>query len=354
MNQRDISFANFNLLNLNLPGKPIYSDTGGWSQEQYKIKIAWIGAMLINIDADVIGFQECWSVEALVECFTAAGLIDEYDIVARNLEPNPGIQVALAIKKGMLLGEPEWLDDFPENVRFEGLREKYGAQEEINISISKFGRSPLKVRIQPTGTNPEPAPITVYVVHLKSKGPARLDFAAPQAPILSAHASTAQNVVSHVRRVLEAGALRAQLDNEMIGNEDALVVLGDLNGATTSTTTELITGNPGYRFFEKSRAGSRSDQGLYTVEKLQQLRSFRHVYYTYIHKQKMESLDHIMVSDRFYDHADNRLWSYRDMVIYNDHLALPKDKLKSIGASDHAVVKAYFDWNPMDKIITAT
>ena len=71
--------------------------------------------------------------------------------------------------------------------------------------------------------------------------------------------------------MVEAGAFRAILDAEMKGNDKPVVIVGDLNDATLSVSTELLSGSPGYRFFAKSTAGLKSDTGLYTVEKLQQL-----------------------------------------------------------------------------------
>ena len=106
----------------------------------------------------------------------------------------------------------------------------------------------------------------------------------------------------------------------------------------------MIAARPAYRLFEKSRAGSASDLGLYSVERLQQLRSLRHVYYTYTFEGKRESLDHILVSEEFYDNADRRLWSFREMEVWNDHLNRPA--FKALGASDHGIVRAAFDWNP--------
>jgi hypothetical protein len=127
-----------------------------------------------------------------------------------------------------------------------------------------------------------------------------------------------------------------------------------LNDGTLSISTELLTGDPGYRFIAKSAAGSKSDAGLYTVEKLQQLRSFRHVYFTHVYKQKMESLDHILVSDRFYDHAINRCWTFNEMIVFNDHLVWDdKETRTSFGATDHGIIKASFDWNPMAKAVEA-
>lgn len=350
-NKRDISIATFNLYNLHLPGERIYSDDDGWSQEQFDAKVAWTAEKLKMLDADVIAFQECWHVDALKACFAAAGLADAYDIVGRTLNP-PGIQVALAARKGLIVGDPEWIEEFPEDCRFIDLKEARDAEEQVSITIKRFSRPPLKVRIQPEGTRPTPPEITIYVAHLKSKGPSTLSFRFPRADVLENHAQIAKTVVSHVRRIAEAGALRAILDTEMKGNDTPFIVVGDLNDGTLSTSTELLTGDPGYRFFEKSTAGSKSDAGLYTVEKLQQLRSFRHVYYTHIFKQKLESLDHILVSDAFYDNAINRKWSFKEMIVFNDHLIFDsKDSRTSIGANDHGIVRAEFDWNPMKEML---
>lgn len=347
-NTRDLSFATFNLYNLNLPGHAIYDNKEGWSEDDYETKVEWIADRLAVLDADVIAFEECWNADALKQCFERAKLLDDYDIVARTTKPE-GIQVALAARKGLLTGKPEWISAFPKNARFSGLREARDAKEKVSVSISKFSRPPLRVTIQPRGTRPTPPPVTIYVVHLKSKGPANLTFTPPIPAVQQDHATIAMSVVSHVRRIVEAGALRVMLNEEMRGNNDAFVVIGDLNDGTLSTSTELITNQPGYRFIEKSRAGSKSDLGLYTVEKLQQLRSFLHVYFTHIYQQNMESLDHILVSDAFYDHAITRKWSFNEMIIYNDHLAVedPAERTR-LGYNDHGIVRAQFDWNPME------
>ena len=158
---------------------------------------------------------------------------------------------------------------------------------------------------------------------------------------------------SHIRRVMEAGALRAVLDEVMASEaEDAIsptVVIGDLNDDTLAITTEMITDQPTYRVIEKSTAGHTSDKGLYTVARLQQYRSLRHVYYTHIFKDNRESLDHILVSEEFYDHSRKRRWSFREMEVYNDHLN--REEFEHEGASDHGLVRAYFDWNPMPATI---
>lgn len=346
-NIRDLSFATFNLYNLHLPGAPIYTDRDGWSVAEFERKVAWSADLLHILAADVIGFQECWSREALARVFEQAGLADEYDLVARDCDP-PAIQVALAVRRGLLRNEPRWIEAFPETCRFVDMKEARDAEETISLTIEKFSRPLLRVQIQPRGRSPKPPPVTIYVVHLKSKAPARLR-SDNDSPVLAHHGEIARSVAAHVRRIAEAGALRSILDAEMTGNNDPLVVLGDLNDGTLSISTELVTGSPGYRIFAKIRKGERSDRGLYTVEKLQQLASFRHVYYTHIYEQQMESLDHILVSDCFYDNARNRLWSFAGMTVFNDHLAFEtRVERVPFGVSDHGVVKATFDWNPAE------
>lgn len=365
-NRRDLSFATFNLLNLQAIGGLTYGDTPPFpdtpeGHAAYDLKVKWTAEKLRELDAEVIGFQELWSAQALLDVFKAAGLDQDYDLIARDA-PGPGQpQVALAVRKGedgasQLLPGAAWQAEFPDDFRFDGLRETDGSEEEITVTVSKFSRPILVARIQPTGTRPKPPEVAVYVAHLKSKGPARLSFRnAPE--VLDTWPSLTKSAVAHIRRVMEAAAFRAMLDQEMKRADDSLsptVVIGDLNDDSLSVTTEMIAAEPGYRMIEKSRTGNKSDAGLYSVERLQQLRSLRHVYYTHIYKNKMESLDHILVSEEFYDHARRRLWSFREMEVINDHLSREtKKELAEIGASDHGLVKAYFDWNPMPDDLTS-
>ncbi|WP_374299078.1 endonuclease/exonuclease/phosphatase family protein [Paracoccus sp. (in: a-proteobacteria)] len=341
MARKDISIANFNLLNLNLPGQPIY-DGDGWSEGEYEAKLGFSERILDDVDADIVGFQECWNADALADIFDRPALKGRYDLVARTTDP-PGIQVALAVRRGMLQGEPEWIEDLPEDARFTDLREARDAEEEVSVTIRRFSRPLLRVLVNKAEDTPD---IVVYVAHLKSKGPTTLRDD-DENPVMRRHRFIAQSVVSHVRRMVEAGAFRAILNDEMRRNDTPVVVLGDLNDGTTAVSTELLTGNPGYRFFAKSTAGRKSDLGLYTVEKLQQLRSFRHVYYTYIFRNQMESLDHIMVSDSFYDHSSIRKWSFREMRVLNDHLTATESERNRLGYNDHGIIVARFDWNPM-------
>ncbi len=365
-NMRDLSFATFNLLNLQVPGGLTYQNTPAFSDDEegraaYRKKIKWTGEQIKRLDAEVIAFQELWSRQALIDAFDEVGLGGDYDIVARDAPGRGRPQVALAVRKGrqgqsQLQDGAHWIEKFPATFKFEQLRETDGAQEEITLTITEFSRPVLHAVVQAEGTNPTPPPISVYVAHLKSKGPARLSFAEPRPDVLEHHAQVTKSAVSHIRRVMEAGAMRVMLNAKMKSeDEDSIspvVVLGDLNDDTLSVTTELLSDQPTYRMVEKSRAGLSSDKGLFSAERLQQYRSARHVYYTHVYRHKRESLDHILVSEEFYDHSRKRLWSFRELEVYNDHLN--RDSAKLEGASDHGQVRAYFDWNPMPEEIATT
>jgi endonuclease/exonuclease/phosphatase family metal-dependent hydrolase len=345
-NARDLILGTFNLLNLHEAGKPIYGNEG-WTQNEYDLKIKWTGQILAKFDADIIGFQELWSPAALTAAFNEAGLAGQYQMFTRDT--GTGINVAAAVRNGLAVSGLEWIEAFPDDARFENLREARDAEEMVSVTIRRFSRPVLKLTVRQPQRRPAPPPVTVYVAHLKSKAPT---FLRPDTsnPVLAQNRSVAMSVASHVRRMAEAGALRIILNKQMGGNSDPVVVMGDLNDGTSAVSTELLSGNPGYRLLAKSSAGRSSDRGLYSVERLQQLRSYRDVYYTHIFENKMESLDHILVSDAFYDHSENRCWSFREMRVINDHLDLDKSKLPLVGASDHAVVRAVFDWNPAPQL----
>jgi len=358
-NMRDLSFATFNLFNLQVPGKltyanrPLFADNHD-GRNAYHQKVTWTARQIRRLDAEVIAFQELWAQQALIDVFEEARLRDDYDIAMRDAPGRGRPQVALAVRKdrhgeSQLLDGWEWIDTFPDNFNFDRLRERDGAEEEITVTINNFSRPVLHATIQPEGRSPKPPKVSIYVTHLKSKRPARLSFAAPKAAALEHYAKITRSAVAHIRRVMEAAAMRAMLDAVMKSEDDdaisPVVVLGDLNDDTMSVTNELLSDQPSYRMVEKSRAGRSSDKGLYSAERLQQYRSARHTAYTHIYRHKRESLDHILVSEEFYDHSRKRRWSFRELEVYNDHLN--RETFDEQGASDHGQVKAYFDWNPL-------
>jgi endonuclease/exonuclease/phosphatase family metal-dependent hydrolase len=337
----EVSFATFNLYNINLPGLRMYNDPDGWDQAAYDKKVAWTGAMLRAMNADVWGFQELWHEQALEDVFAAAGLREEYELLIPADHAGERIVCGGAVRKGILEGEPEWITSFPDRFLLQSSGDDPQTSE-ISVSIDQFSRPPLHFTVRPRAKGD---PISVYVAHLKSKAPAKVYEEAwyrQDKTFYGRHGTALGSALATIRRTAEAAALRMLLTEEMKDNENPVVVLGDLNDGQHSNTLNILTGQPNYLLSGLSKGGS--DTAFYTVGMLQEYRSLRSVYYTHIHQNMRESLDHILVSQEFYDNSRKRQWAFKGMIVNNDHLN--DEEHKETGTSDHGVVRATFEYRP--------
>ena len=337
-----LSFASFNLFNLNLPGKPIYRDTDGWSQAEYDLKIDWAANIVKTMPARVWGFQELWHEDALKAVFDKAGLADDYDILTPPNHNGGRIVCAAAVEKGLLDGEPEWMVNFPDKFVLQSTGDDPQTPD-MKISIDKFSRPTLRFSIKPRA---EGESISVYVAHLKSKSPSevwREGWYRADTDFYKRHRTHLGYTISTLRRSAEAAALRMLIIEELKDTDRPLVIIGDLNDSQLSNTLNILTGQPNYLVSGLSTGGT--DTGLYSVATLQEYRSLRDVYYTHIYQNIKESLDHILVSQEFYDASRKRIWAYKGMQISNDHLNYDDHKVS--GTSDHGVVKASFEYRPI-------
>ena len=211
---------------------------------------------------------------------------------------------------------------------------------QIDVAIQGFSRPVLHFAIRPRESAPE---VHVYVCHFKSKAPTqvfrerwfRLDERRYQP-----HAAGLGAALSAIRRTAEAAALRFILSSRLKGTDTA-VVLGDSNDGQHSSTANIPSEQPRY-LVDDSPGGA--DNALYTAKTLQEYRDTRDVYYTHAHQDIRESLEHILVSEQFYDHSRKRQWLFGGLVINNDHLNF--DNHKQIGTNDHGIVRARFRWKP--------
>ena len=339
MARTQVSFATCNLYNLNEPGLRIYRDENGWSQEEYDRKLGWTAQVMTNIQADVWAFQELWHAGSLENVFSTANLLDEYTLLVPPNHSGQRIVCAGAVRSNILVGEPEWIDTFPEHFRLSS-RGDDDQTSGIAVQIDSFSRPLLHFEVKPRSNG---KPIHVYVCHFKSKGPTQI-YKEPwySAQIYSKHSEAIGSAISTIRRTAEATALRLILTERMKGTDTPVVVMGDLNDSQHSNTLNIITGQPNYLLSGLSQGGS--DVDLYSVGTLQEYRSQRDVYYTHVFNKTRESLDHILVSQEFYDNSRNRLWAFKGMEITNDHLN--SDDHKETGSSDHGIVCATFEYRP--------
>lgn len=336
-----IRFATCNLYNLQLPGRRIYRDADGWSQSEYDAKIDWLSRMLTVVDADCWGFQELWHKDALEAAFEKASTLADYRLLVPDGHGGSGIVCGGAVLNDHLVGEPEWIEAFPDKLVLQSGGDD-AQTPEISISTDGFSRPVLHFKIRPrTGGKI----IHVFVVHFKSKLPTtvyREGWYREDSDYYKKHSEGIGYAISTIRRTAEAAAFRMILVELMKGTDTPVVVLGDMNDAQMSNTLNVVTGQPNYLVSGLSKGGS--DVDLYTVGTLQEYRSLRDVYYTHIHQNQRESLDHILVSQEFYDNAKKRIWAFKGMEIFNDHLN--HDDHKADGTSDHGIVKATFEYRP--------
>ena len=334
------TIATFNLYNINLPGLKIYSDSDGWDKDAYQRKLDWSRRVILEHAADVWGFQELWHLEALQDIFDHDDLRD-YKLLVPEGQKGQRIVCAGAVRKDILVGEPRWIEAFPEKFILDSGGDD-AQTSDISVNVKRFSRPVLHFQVEARSHS---APISVYVAHFKSKAPTKIyreGWYRAADEYYKQHREALGAAISTIRRTAEATALRMILTEQMKNTSEPVVVLGDLNDGENSNTLNILTGQPNYIMSGFQQGGS--DVDLYAVSRLQQYRSDRNVYYTHIYQNFRESLDHILVSQEFYDNSRHRLWAFKGMDVTNDHLNW--DNHKEDGSSDHGVIRAQFEYRP--------
>lgn len=340
MAQTTVSFTTFNLLNLNEPGLRVYKDADGWSQDEYDRKIAWTARILDVMRADVFGFQELWHARSLEVAAAKAGLTPDYELLVPPGHDGKKIVCAGAVRKSILVGQPQWISDFPAAFKLDSKGDDAQA-DDIKVSLNTFSRPVLSFRIRPLANSPE---INVFVCHFKSKAPTRIDGEAwfkADKPLYQPHTEALGSALSTIRRTAEAAAFRILLTNATKNTDLPVVVIGDLNDGQHSNTLNILTGQPNYLTTLMTGGG---DTDLYSAQTLQQYRSETDVYYTHVYQDRRESLDHILFSQEFYDNSRKRIWAFDGLEIANDHLN--RDDHKVTGTNDHGIVRVTFKHRP--------
>lgn len=334
------SVATFNLYNLQLPGLAMNPGQRPWTDDEYARKIAWTGARLRSLDADIVGVQELWHRDALADAVAAAGMADAYDVLAGPADGGRIICAGL-VRRGLLVGEPEWVEDFPPATRLQSTTPFDPQAPGIYVSITRFARPVLHLSVALRDDRPA---TEVFVTHLKSKLPIRIDTESwyrSDPGLYKPHTTALGAALATIQRTVEATGLRVLLTGAMKGTVTPVIVLGDVNDGKHSNTVNILTEQPRYLVGE-SRGGA--DVGLYTAQTLQEYRDTRDVYYTHVHEDLRESLDHVLVSEQFYDHSRQRVWLFDGLTIVNDHL--DHEDHRSAGSGDHGLVKVSFQYRP--------
>ncbi|GAD01232.1 predicted extracellular nuclease [Agarivorans albus MKT 106] len=307
---------------------------------EYDNKVRWLVNQLQTIGADLWGFQELWHADALLDLFQNAGLDSQYQLLVPDGHQGK-IACAAAVRNELLVGQAEWISQFPASFKLasQGDDAQTGA---LDLDINSFSRPVLHFQIKPHADEEN---VHVYVCHFKSKRPTRIDNEdwyddAQHKP----HRNALGYAISTLRRTAEAVALRMILTEQMKHTDTPVIVLGDLNDGQASNTLNILTEQP--RFLLDGDARGGADNALYSAGTMQQYRSQRDVYYTHVHNNQLESLDHILLSEQFYDKSRDRIWAFKGLEVFNDHLN--DEHYEQLGATDHGIIKANFVYKPLD------
>jgi endonuclease/exonuclease/phosphatase family metal-dependent hydrolase len=325
----DVKIGTFNTLNLARAGERYYPDEKPYTSAEYDEKATWIAGQLTRMKAHLVGFQEVFHEEALRDVCARSGQFPDGTVVAPGADGASGPRLGLASR--LLLDEPvSTVTDFPAGMDVE--------VEGLALPVGTFSRPILRTRVvlDPAGGTTA----TVFVAHLKSKRPIR----DPQAPEHDPREEALGKARALIRRAAEAAALRFLVLQEITGNTQPVIVLGDLNDAARAVTSDIIMGDAPSRFWPGDPDVRKAywDRLLYSAYELTVRKAGRDVSYTHIFNGHYENLDHILVSQEFYDRNPQRIAEVTNLRYFNDHLfdsQLSNERRDRI-ASDHAQLVA--------------
>lgn len=285
------------------------------------------------MDADVVGFQEVFHEDALREVCRRSGLFDGGTVVAPGANGTSGPRLGLASRLPFTAAATV-VTDFPAGLDAE--------VDGLALPVGTFSRPILRARVRLDPTREA----TVFVAHLKSKRP----ISDPAAPEHDPREEALGKARALIRRAAEAAALRFLLLEEIVGNAQPVIVLGDLNDGARAVSTDIVMGDAPSRFWPRDVEDRKAywDRLLYSTHEINAHLAGRDVSYTHIFNGHYENLDHILVSQEFYDRNPDRIAEVTNTRYFNDHLfdsQLSNDRRDRI-VSDHAQVVAEIHLRP--------
>ncbi len=317
-----IIIGTFNVMNLVLAERPFYGREK-YSKADYTKKIDWIATQLRAMNADIVGFQEVFHREALLDAVKASGIYPDAEVIVGS---ETGELPRSALVSRFPITHHEVLDTIPPEAQVDILPGF--------VPFTQLHRPILKAKVKLPGGHET----VVMVAHLKSKRPITDDNVDRHEP----WEATKGAVRSLLLRGAEAAALRWHILKEIRGTRTPLIVLGDLNDADGSVTSEIIKGRSPHPRYPAHVKKEIWDIELTSCSDIQRKRSYQDVYYTHIHGSHYESLDHILVSEEFVSENPNRIGRVIYVRVFTDHLEDTQLTMNNIApwVSDHGQVIA--------------
>jgi predicted extracellular nuclease len=322
--------ATANLLNFALPNRMFYHNTEPYTPQQYQDKLAALAPLFARLQADVIGVQEVWDEQALIDLCAKAGMAN-YHVAVPLASNSPTSQLtqghgaqgtpAVGLISRFEISKVDLLTQMPSTALMD--------IPDMGI-YRRFNRPPVVAELQlPTGQS-----LTVVVAHLKSKRPEYLEdengkpLEDRDDPLIRVRAK----LRSLCMRAAEAAGIRQMVIERLRHNNQPLILLGDMNDVMQSVTCQLLS-ESGEVFYDK---GNR-DIVLYDASSIQTRTPWlRDVAYTHIHQGMPEVLDQILVSEQFLNDSKFAVGEVLQVDYFNDHLKFVYEQRPT----DHGLVRA--------------
>ncbi len=308
---QEIRFATFNVCNLSQPGAQLYDNLAPLTDADYAAKVQWTAQQLDRLDADVIGLQEVFCLQAMRDVLAHSQRYREAALAGVSTAPDPHTGLArqmpqVALISRLPLAAPAAIHSaFPEGVTLPA-----GSRDALC-----YARALLQVSLQ----LPDGRLLDVLVVHLKSKRPDYASDDQQDNPMCHAQAQ----LRSLIRRGTEAVALRALLCQLHASTPRPRIVLGDFNDSVDAVTTSIIMGE----------GGSATAGRYYDSRRIQADPAASAHGYTILHEERRMTIDHVLVSEHFHPDSPLAIGRVQAVRYFSEHLP---DAVA--GASDHGQV----------------
>jgi endonuclease/exonuclease/phosphatase family metal-dependent hydrolase len=326
------SVMTWNLENLFGLGTEFGPDT----PDEFNQKIEGLARTILELDPDVVAVQEVGGSEPFGALQAALG--GRYPHNQLSVHPDTrGILVGFLSK--LSFEDSEDILEFPEGA----LQNVPGIDGRGDpIILTRLGRGALRILVRPNAD----LPVHLITAHLKSK---LLTFPRPTgSPSFSPRDENERARVAGFalqRRMAEAIALRVRANRLLEGDdENALILLGDMNDVTDAATTQILIGPPGSELgtpgFDRPDRGDNAR--LFNLAPLiPEEHRFSRVF-----RGRGELIDHILVSHELLPGTPRRVPivdSHIDRVGGLPSIETNPNERRGRVESDHAPVTATFE-----------
>lgn len=342
------SIASYNLYQYAEPGTFWYEaeETNDYEPDQWAEKQAFIKQTLADMNADIVGFQEIFSVESFEALLGEAGyahvsIPDQPAVDPNNPNVFRGPVVGLASK-------------FP--IRSSRLLPSTPEIEDDGLLSDDFAyrRGVIEAEVDVPGLD---LPLWVYVCHFKSQGafvdkdeteaqpdwPQRFQYFVTQRSLLDAN--------QVIRRAGESMMLYQHVMEKMAADPlTPVAVIGDLNDDPESFTLRILTQNErvrniagrSYSKLEPHEKAPFYTWQLYSAMNLVPSQSGGHPP-THASWNHSSTLDYVLVSNALNGRNPRGKAEVKAYDVFNDHHV---DEVRRLLSSDHAPIRATIEIKP--------